>query len=513
MKKILFAAIDVGSYEIAMKIFQMSDNGIKQLEHLRHRIDLGSSSYAYGKIPYEKIEEVCNILDDFKSIMNSYNVDTYKAYGTSALREIDNTIIVLDRIKVRTGIDITVLSNSEQRYLDYKALAAINDNFNYIIEDKTAIMDIGGGSVQLSLFDKDSLVTTQNMKMGVLRLKENIKNINSSPYHMESLLDEMVESQLSLFKKLYIKDKEITNLIIIDDYISIYLDPYLDDKDGRKFISDERFIDIVKKGYSLSRHEIPKYLPIEEDNIEALLIAGGIVKKAIETFGIKTIYAPGFTLCDGIAYDYAIEKKILKPSHNFEQDIIACAENICKRYQGSRKRGETLSEISLAIFDCMKKIHGLGKRERLLLHLCAILHDCGKYISFAQVGECSYNIVMNTEIIGLSHTEREIIANVVKFNHEDFLYYEEMAKDSLMDRNTYLTIAKLTAILRVANGLDRSHKQKFKDIRINLDGNELIIHVDSTKEIELEKGLFVNKAKFFEEVYNIKPIIKQKRKL
>jgi exopolyphosphatase/guanosine-5'-triphosphate,3'-diphosphate pyrophosphatase len=120
---------------------------------------------------------------------------------------------------------------------------------------------------------------------------------------------------------------------------------------------------------------------------------------------------------------------------------------------------------------------------------------------------------MNTEIIGLSHTEREIIANVVKFNHEDFLYYEEMAKDSLMDRNTYLTIAKLTAILRVANGLDRSHKQKFKDIRINLDGNELIIHVDSTKEIELEKGLFVNKAKFFEEVYNIKPIIKQKRKL
>ena len=161
----------------------------------------------------------------------------------------------------------------------------------------------------------------------------------------------------------------------------------------------------------------------------------------------------------------------------------------------------------------MKKIHGLGKRERLLLHLCAILHDCGKYISFAQVGECSYNVVMNTEIIGLSHTEREIIANVVKFNHEDFLYYEEMAKDSLMDRNTYLTIAKLTAILRVANGLDRSHKQKFKDIRINLDGNELIIHVDSTKEIELEKGLFVNKAKFFEEVYNIKPIIKQKRKL
>ena len=95
---------------------------------------------------------------------------------------------------------------------------------------------------------------------------------------------------------------------------------------------------------------------------------------------------------------------------------------------GSRKRSETLEQIAMNIFEAMKKIHGLDKRAGLLLRLAALLHDCGKYISLANLGECSYNIIMSTEIIGLSHTEREIVANVVKYNHLEFDYYESMNK-------------------------------------------------------------------------------------
>ncbi|HBA69997.1 MAG TPA: exopolyphosphatase, partial [Lachnospiraceae bacterium] len=84
---------------------------------------------------------------------------------------------------------------------------------------------------------------------------------------------------------------------------------------------------------------------------------------------------------DGIAYEYAQDNKIILPEHDFEQDIIACAQNISKRYMGSKKRGETLEKIALTIFDSMKKVHGLGQRERLLLRLATLLHDCGKYIS------------------------------------------------------------------------------------------------------------------------------------
>ena len=127
------------------------------------------------------------------------------------------------------------------------------------------------------------------------------------------------------------------------------------------------------------------------------------------------------------------------------------------------------------------------------------------------LGECSYSIIMATEIIGLSHLEREIVANVVKYNHLEFDYYENMERQQMIDKNSYLKIAKLTAILRLANGLDRSHKQKFKNVKITLKEEELIITVDTAEDITLEKGLFGARAKFFEEVYNIRPVIRKKR--
>lgn len=159
----------------------------------------------------------------------------------------------------------------------------------------------------------------------------------------------------------------------------------------------------------------------------------------------------------------------------------------------------------------MRRVHGLGKRERLLLQISTILHDCGKYISMANLGECSYSIIMSTEIIGLSHTEREIVANVVKYNHLEFDYYDMMGRFTTLDRQSYLKIAKLTAILRVANGLDRSHKQKFKNVKTALKDDQLIVTVDTNEDITLERGLFGARAGFFEEVFSVRPVIRQKR--
>ena len=171
-----------------------------------------------------------------------------------------------------------------------------------------------------------------------------------------------------------------------------------------------------------------------------------------------------------------------------------------------------MERLALIIYDKMKSYHGLGKRERLLLQIAVLLHDCGKYINMAQSSECSYSIIMATEIIGLSHMEREIVANVVRFNSGNVLPFEELAATSLLERNEYLTIVKLTAILRVANALDRSHKQKIKDIKVNLkDNHTMQILVDTSEDLTLEQALFREKSEFFEDVYSIKPILKAKK--
>ena len=119
---------------------------------------------------------------------------------------------------------------------------------------------------------------------------------------------------------------------------------------------------------------------------------------------------------------------------------------------------------------------------------------------------------MATEIIGLNHREREIVANIVRFNHSDFVYPGTYgATAGLLDKNSYITIAKLTAILRVANSLDRSHKQKMKEIKATVDGRELLLKVDTPQTFLLEEAFFPEAADFFEEIYSIKPVIVRSR--
>ncbi len=509
----IFAAIDVGSYEMALKIFELSDKrGVKEIDYIRHRIDLGSETYATGKISQKHVDELIRILGEFRKIMKGYGAKNYKAYGTSAIRETKDIVIIKELIKQRTNVQIDVLSNSEQRFLDYKSIALKNDQFMEVIKRPTAIVDIGGGSIQLSIFEKDALIATQNLKIGVLRLNAILQSVQAIRLKYYDLVSELVNSQLAVFSKMYLKDRKIENLIIIDDYVSPIIWKAKTEPDREGFATSEEYMQVFERVGDINAAEVAKRCAIPEENVPLLYVSAILIKCILEFTKAETLWAPGVTLCDGIAYEYAEKKHFIKSPHDFEHDIISCSQNISKRYMGSRVRRDTLWQIASEIFDNTSKMHGLSDRERLLLHVAVMLHDCGKYISMVNLGDCSYNIIMSTEIIGLSHKERAIVANVVRYNHESFDYYNSGSSYiEGLPYEDYLTIAKLTAILRVANGLDRTHKQKFKNIKVSIKERTLVLNIDTREDITLEKGLFSNRADFFEEIFGIRPVIRQKK--
>ena len=513
MKPEVFAAIDLGSYEMALKIFELSDSGgVREIDHVRHRMDLGSETYASGRISSSHVDEMIRILSEFRQIMKGYGATHYKAYGTSAIRETKDIAVLQELVRQRTHLQIDVLSNSEQRFLDYKSIALKNEQFQEVIKRPTAIIDIGGGSIQISLFEKDALIATQNLKTGVLRLHAIMQTVQATRLKYFELISELVNTQFSVFSKMYLKDRKVENLIIIDDYVSPLIRKVKDDPRMRGFATADEYMNIMDKARDVNTTAVARKFDMPEENIPLLYVSGILIKCILEMTGAKNLWAPGVTLCDGIAYEYAEKKNFIRSPHDFEHDIISCAQNISKRYMGSKSRRETLQKIALEIFDNTKKLHGLSKRERLLLQVSTMLHDCGKYISMVNLGDCSYNIIMSTEIIGLSHLERLIVANVVRYNHEEFDFYGSGAPHlEGLSREDYISVAKLTAILRLANGLDRTHKQKFKDIKAAIKDRELVITIDNRADITLEKGLFSNRAAFFEEVFGIRPVIRQKK--
>lgn len=503
-----FAAIDLGSFEMAMKIYEMSSkSGMREIEYVRHRLSLGSDSYKTGKISYRKIDELCRELNKFGEIMKTYGVTDYKVYGTSALRETDNTIVVQDQIRNRTGFQVDVLSNSEQKFLDYKSVASRGAEFNKIIEESSAIVDIGGGNLQISLFDNTSLVSTHELSLGVLKIRDRIRTSQVKSALFKDVLSDYIYSKLNVFRKVVVKDNQINNLIVVDDYVSRVIANGSVDKAKDGIISAADFIELSEELTSCTLPAIADKYEVSEEMAELLIISAKLVSNIINLTGANKIWVPGVTLCDGIAYEYAEKKKLKIIAHDFEQDILDAATNISRRYLGSKKRNAAISSIALTLFDSVKKVHGMDRRERFLLQLSAILHDCGKFINMTRVGECSYNIIMNTEMIGLSHVEREIVANVVKYYYESFDEYDKLALTTVLDKNAYLTVAKLTAILRVAGNIDRGTKQKVPKMSAKVVDERLEINIDDEQGVLFFNDAFAESADFFGEIYSIEPVI------
>lgn len=507
MKITTFAAIYIGSYEVSLKIFELSPKRpIRIIDHIRARVELGRDAYQREMIGYELLDELGKVLMEYQRIMEGYKVDDYTAYGGGVLREIRNRPFVLDQLRIRTGIEILVPSNSEYRFITYKSVAS-RAEFDEVTKQGAALVDIGGESLQVTLYMDGKVVTTQNLVLGTMRLTEMLSVFSGSISHYEKQIEELVNKDLAVFKAHHMKGMKMKYVIIMGEYIT-YLTQKTEARDDR-MISSEKFLKFMHKFYKKNLDQIASELNLSNDNDPLLVPYIVLYTRITEELNAEKIWIPGVNISDGMACDYAERHQIIKPLHSFEEDILSAANNLSRRYESYSPHIDALTQMVTLLFDAMRKIHGLSDRERLLLQVAAILHDCGKYVNLARRAECAYNIIMESEIIGLSRLEMEIVACTVYYNTYSLDDYEHPADQ--LNPADYVTVAKLAAILRVSNAMDRSHKQKFKNVKAVVKNKQLVITIESIDDIILEKGLFDAKAAFFESVFGIKPVIHEKR--
>ena len=488
-----FAAIDVGSFELELGIYEISaKTGIKRVDYIKHTIALGSDTYKYGKISYEMIDELCDVLSDFKKIMKSYRVDDYKAYATSAMRESSNNMQVLDQIKVRAGIDISIISNSEQRFINYMSIDAKGELFEKYIRSGTAVADVGFGSMQLTLYDNGAIQSTQNLSLGVLRLREMVEEIDNITEKKHNVLTELIDNDLNTFKKIYLKDKKVKTIIGVGEPL-MYMFKYMNRDANDMIVNYEEFIALFDKIRDKSVEEIENILGVGKNYAKMIIPSVLIFQRIFDLFNAKEIWLPGTLLI-------AKKSNIVNTGHDFRADIIASSKSLAKRYRGNSKHTTVVEKNVLMIFDAIKSLSGLSERDRLLVQIAAILHNIGKFINMKNSDVATYNIISSSEIIGISHDERMLVAEMSNIDTEESIYNKRDIR-----------LAKLSAILQMANALDRSHKQKIKDYSLKLDDNKLILEIRYMGDLSLEMLSFNSHRDFFREIFGIEFVLKQIR--
>lgn len=500
------AVIDIGSNELRLRIAQNSKGKLKFVETLSYPLSLGRDTFNTGKISFEKVEKTCEIIRNFQQVMREFGVVEYKAVATTAVREAKNRDYILDQIKIKTGLTLNVIDDSQEKLYIYKLMLHLLDEN---LKQSAMMVYIGSGNIGLSMIEQSKITFVQNIKIGSLRISEIFEDVQEYSTEFYKVVEEYLESFTDVLEGSL--PKKIKNFIASGHEISLIADLCKSKKDD--------FFVSIKKDSFLALYEEIKFKTVERividhdlpfEKAELLLPAISIYKNLLEFTDAKEIITPIVFLSDALLYEMIYPDEFLKINKDFDKNTIICAKLIAKKYLIMEKHYSIVEFFSLKIFDKMKKIHGLGKREKLLLQVSSILHDIGKFVNINNHYRNSYEILKATHIVGLNYTELEIIANISLYHSRIIPSYEDENYKHLSIEAKVL-VSKLTAILRIADSLDRSHYQKIQDIDVKITDEELIITIISDKNIDLEEWSFKEKARFFEEVFGLKAIIKKRK--
>ena len=214
-KKTLLAVIDLGSLSLRLKIFELGDKcEPKEIESVRKYLSTASRAYSEGVIPPALAGEIVEVVSGFAQKIKEYKIKETICVATSAFREASNRAMVIEQIRVQTGIKVQVLDNAQERYFHNLAVKESQPKFADLVTEGTLVLDIGAGSMQATLYDKSDLVFSQNTRLGSLRVSEMLSDLVKQTTHYTEVLEEFISQDLAEYHAIEPKNIKYKNLIV-----------------------------------------------------------------------------------------------------------------------------------------------------------------------------------------------------------------------------------------------------------------------------------------------------------
>jgi exopolyphosphatase/guanosine-5'-triphosphate,3'-diphosphate pyrophosphatase len=267
--------------------------------------------------------------------------------------------MVVHQIKLRTGFELQVPSNSEMRLLMYKGITLKKEDFNKIIAKNTAILDIGASSLQISLFDKQALSVTQNIQIGTLKTQDMLSRVEQNSLEYFSIVEEYIGYELNTFRSIYLKEKAIKNVIAIGDS-SMNWSKVAPELHITDYLTRDQVNEIYKKIRKATTKQIALEYGLSYEVARYLLPSIIIYKNFLDQSKAEMIWLTKTNLCDGMVVDYSEREKKVQPGHDFNKDIVMAAKNFAKRYRYNKAHTAFVTEMALNIFDHTKNIMDWG---------------------------------------------------------------------------------------------------------------------------------------------------------
>jgi exopolyphosphatase/guanosine-5'-triphosphate,3'-diphosphate pyrophosphatase len=373
------------------------------------------------------------------------------------------------------------------------------------------IVSIGMGGVDISIYSENRLQINEYIKIGSLRLREILADLERLTLDFPMVIEGFVESKIYLLDSLH-HQIGIQNVIGLGGELGLLLEICR----THKFTQEENFLDrnALEKIYNIlhvmTTEQIISSYHIHRNEAEIIVPSAIIFRRFLRSTQARGIYVPKVSLRHGLLANMVDEQFDTERKEDFNHDIVSLVWYLGRKFMIDENHARQVEKLSLGIFEQTGRIHKLGERDKLYLQLAAILHDTGKFINTNEHDRLASDVICCQEIIGLSDQELNLVANIARYHSEENpqLWHENYQALSSQDQ---LVVSKLAAILKLADALDISHQMLIESLIVTIDNYNICFNIQARGDILLETWNFSNQAAFFEEVYGYKPLLKRKR--
>lgn len=505
----LVGVIDIGSSAIRLVIAEIQGPGRWRILDTADRpVSLGRDVFSTGAISRDSVVQSRQILDGFRELMDGYQVSRVRAIGTSALREAENSETFLDRMSLRTGIQIEIVEGIEANHYTYMAVRhALEDLTPRLSRTNSIIMEVGGGSTDLMLLQRGKMVAAHTLHIGTVRMLFHVDRGVSFGKSLERFQRENIRSTREVLRS-ELPLHRIGNFIAVGGDARLVAGRVgVEVSDHCSVIDRAAFREFVNKLETMSVDEMANFLHVPYGDAEALLPALIVYWSFLEDTRAKRLVVPDVSIRDGILL--GLSRGASDGMHEeLYRQVIASARSVGKKYHIDQGHAEQVTDLSLKLFDRLQDEHGLADRHRMLLEIAGLLHDVGAFVNTSSHHKHGQYIVANSDIFGLRREDVDTVGQVIRYHRKSVPKpaHLEFAAMSTQDR---IVVLKLAAFLRIADAMDRGHINRIQDFRLVKGEDELVIEATGHGDIMLEQLSVAGKSDLFEDVFGLKVVLTQ----
>jgi exopolyphosphatase/guanosine-5'-triphosphate,3'-diphosphate pyrophosphatase len=505
-----FAVVDVGSNAMRLQIASVIDRGrhYQVVEQDRKPVRLGHRVFQTGRLDPNVVEAALKALSDFKDVAARHKIRAIRVVGTAALREAADSRSFMTRCK-NIGMPLEVLPEEEEaRLIALGIMSGLQFHLPLGL-----FVDIGGGSLELSVTDATNNYCLFSLPLGAVRLTESFFDADP-PRHKElRTLRCFVEKELKRVVRRIQREKftmvfgsagTITTLTDTDTRLTG------ETKVGSLTLLRrprlKALMDMLKREPASRRASLISGDPKRAD----IIVAGGMVLLEVMTqLELDYLFVSQRGLRDGLMVDLLHKHCANAAPGQEDAENAESLEQIGQKYGFDALHARQVAQLSLSVFYQLQRLHQLDEKHAGILRAAAMLHDIGSFIASPKHHKHSYYLIKSSRPRGFDNEDLDLIANVARYHRKAHPSPKHLGFSQLSPSNQDV-VRKLSAIVRVADALDYKREQNVKEVKCALSGPKtLCIEGIGSANIKEEVTRAVDKGALMQEVFNVKLVIRQ----